>query len=215
MSSLDFLNNFINPERVRNGEGQHENGKFILKVEDELDDLPAPTFIRRFGNNVKIYTLTVEQMTLVGMRESKSVRRAVLQKLKELSDPQTPALPTTFAEALQLAADQAKQLELAAPKVEFVDRYVDSKGSFTFRQVAKQLKVKEPDLKAFLIKHKIMYVLGGNLTAYQPHIEAGRFIVKTGTSTTTNHAFTQARFTPKGFEWLSDIWRKEKNEGSI
>lgn len=36
----------------------------------------------------------------------------------------TVKVPQTFAEALQLAADQAKALEAARPAVEFVERYV-------------------------------------------------------------------------------------------
>ena len=41
----------------------------------------------------------------------------LVDRWQELESKLTPQLPQTFAEALQLAADQAKQLELAAPKV--------------------------------------------------------------------------------------------------
>lgn len=61
----------------------------ISMIEDELDDLGvAETFYVTTSQGakrpVKGYSLTMEQMTLVGMRESKAVRRAVLAKLKEL-----------------------------------------------------------------------------------------------------------------------------------
>lgn len=70
MSSLDFLNNYINPARELVGEPVVQNRHFIAKVEDELDDLPAGKFITRFGNAMKVYDLTIDQMFLVGMRES-------------------------------------------------------------------------------------------------------------------------------------------------
>ncbi|WP_223955325.1 hypothetical protein [Aeromonas caviae] len=37
MTSLDFLNNIINPASVGAGESKHEPRKFLLKVVDELD----------------------------------------------------------------------------------------------------------------------------------------------------------------------------------
>ena len=91
MSSLDFLNNLINPSRVSAGESEVESRHFIAKIEDEIDDLGvAETFYVTTSQGakrpVKGYRLTMEQMTLVGMRESKSVRRSVLAKLKELED---------------------------------------------------------------------------------------------------------------------------------
>ena len=51
---------------------------------------------------------------------------------------------------MELEQSQA-QLAIAAPKAEFVDRYVESTGNLGFRQVAKLLKVKETDLREFLI----------------------------------------------------------------
>jgi phage regulator Rha-like protein len=39
--------------------------------------------------------------------------------------PTFPQIPQSFAQALQLAANQAKQLEEQAPKVEFFDRLVN------------------------------------------------------------------------------------------
>lgn len=41
MSSLDFLNNIINPARIECGEPEVKNTHFIKRIEDELDDLPA------------------------------------------------------------------------------------------------------------------------------------------------------------------------------
>lgn len=51
---------------------------------------------------------------------------------------QAPQVPQTYAEALQLAADQAKQLELAAPKVAFVDNLVERTNLLTATQVAQK-----------------------------------------------------------------------------
>ncbi|MDI6637060.1 phage antirepressor KilAC domain-containing protein [Pantoea dispersa] len=126
-------------------------------------------------------------------------------------------IPQTLPEALRLAADLAEQktelegrLALAAPKVEFVDRYVNASGSMTFRQVAKLLDAKEPEFRLFLIESHIMYRLNGTLTPYHQHTEAGRFEIRTGTSNTSNHAFSQSRFTAKGVQWIGGLWTAYK-----
>ncbi|PWV99556.1 hypothetical protein DES37_1291, partial [Mangrovibacter plantisponsor] len=38
--------------------------------------------------------------------------------------------------------------------------------------------------------------------------------VKTGTSQTSNHAFSQARFTAKGVKWVSGLWIEHVMKGS-
>ena len=99
----------------------------------------------------------------------------------------------------------AAQLAIAAPKAEFVDKYVEATGLKGFRQVAKLLKANEARFREFLIDKKIMYRLGGEWHAYQNHIDAGRFDVKTGSSD-SGHAFNQTKFTSKGVNWIAGLW---------
>jgi phage antirepressor YoqD-like protein len=141
---------------------------------------------------------------------STKARLAVVKRWQELENQQ-PAIPQTLPEALRLAADlaeqvqaQQQQIEQQRPAVEFVGRYVDATGTMTFRQVAKTLGIKEPELRCILQDKKIMYRLNGAWVPYQPHVDAGRFVVKTG-SADNGHAFTQARFTAKGVEWLAGV----------
>jgi hypothetical protein len=82
MSSIAFLKDIINPAREAAGENPVRNNDFIARIEDELDDLPAYELFVSYGKESKRYQLNVDQMLLVGMRESKSVRRSVLAKLK-------------------------------------------------------------------------------------------------------------------------------------
>lgn len=145
------------------------------------------------------------------------LRMKVIKRLHELEQSQPAKIPQTFAEALRLAAEMEEekerlqlQLNEAAPKVAFVDRYVTATGSMTFRQVAKLLEAKEPELRLFLLDSRIMYRLNGVMTPYSQHIEAGRFEVRTGTTTDSNYAFSQSRFTAKGVQWIGGLWTAHK-----
>ena len=112
-------------------------------------------------------------------------------------------------EILQMALESEQQklvlqqqLEIQAPKVAFVDKYVAGNGNKTFRQVAKLLQIKEYKFREFLESNRIMYKLNGEWTAYQNHVDAKRFHVKTGVSD-SGHTFNHALFTPKGIEWIA------------
>lgn len=217
MSSLE-LRDLINASRRSAGEPQVRNDQFLSRVEDELgDELEGVQkyYTPVYGNQVATYDLTLDQCMLVGMRESKSVRRSVLDKLKSLESPRVIATLPDFsnpAAAARAWAEQYEQrqiaqqaLEVAAPKVEFVDKYVESTGLKGFRQTAKLLKANEARFREFLLDKKIMYRMGGEWQAYQNHIDAGRFAVKTGTSE-SGHAFNQAKFTPKGVTLVAGLW---------
>jgi phage antirepressor YoqD-like protein len=126
-----------------------------------------------------------------------------------------PAIPKSFSAALRLAAEQqevietqAAQLEAAKPAVAFVERYNDAIGTKGFREVAKLLQANEAQFREFLIDEKIMYRLGGALTPYGNHIDAGRFCIRTGTAQGNGHAYNAARFTAKGVTWVAGEWAK-------
>ena len=142
-------------------------------------------------------------------------RHRVVKRWQELEARNTPVALPDFTDPVAAArawADATEQkvkaeaaLALAAPKVEIVDRYMDATGTQTFRQVAKLLQAKEPAFRAFLAARRILYQIGGAWTPYAEHIDAGRFVVKTG-SADNGHAFSTTRFTPKGVAWVSALW---------
>jgi phage antirepressor YoqD-like protein len=161
------------------------------------------------------FNLPKRECDLVVSGYSVKYRLAIIDRWQELekqvAQPQHK-IPQSFADALRLAADQqetiqaqAAQIEHQKPAVEFVERYVQSTGNLGFRQVCKLLKAKENDFRAFLQDNAIMYRLGGEWVPYAPHIDAGRFYVTTGTGD-NDHTFTSAKFTPKGVQWVSQLW---------
>lgn len=166
------------------------------------------------GRPIDVYALTERDTHLVVAGYSDEHRARVIDRWQELEQRAAPQIPQTLPEALRLAADlaeenakQQEQLALAAPKVEFVDRYVESSGLKGFREVCKLLKANEARFREFLLTDRIMYRLGGTLTAYQNHIDAGRFEVRTGVSD-ADHAYTSTKFTSKGVDWVAGEWAR-------
>ncbi|MEK2607726.1 phage antirepressor protein [Pseudomonas shirazensis] len=116
MSSVD-LRDLVNDARTRAGESKVRNDQFIIRVEDELSgELGVCSFIAHPQSGVMMasYELTLDQCTLVGMRESKAVRRTVLQKIKDLEGPKK----LSTIEILQIAMESEKARLMLAAQVE-------------------------------------------------------------------------------------------------
>ena len=170
----------------------------------------------------QVYCLDKRSSLIVVAQLCPEFTARIVDRWQELeAQAAAPALPN-YADALRQLADQIElgeqhkqALALAAPKAAFFDQYADSTGLKGFRQVAKLLQVKENEFREFLADRKIMYRLGGEWVAYAPHLEAGRFKVKTGTSPTTGHAFNEAKFTPKGIEWVAGLLASERVSSAL
>ena len=197
MSSIDLLS-LINSSRDSLGERQVRHNDFIARAMDELEGEHYETFVVQNMNKTetKALLLNQDQCMLVAMRESKMVRRSVLEKLKQINKPQ---LPQTFAEALQLAANQAKLLEEAAPKVEFHDKIVNDAATFSLRDAAKKIQQRPNKFSAWLRSEG--YLCQNNLPKQQ-YINQGLFKTHTGQSK-EEYQFSQTRVTSKGLAYFT------------
>ena len=214
MSSIELVD-FINNHRI-DGEAELQHKNFLAKVPVVLGQNQSAEFLADYrdarGRAQKCYRFPKREACLMAMSYSYDLQAKVFDRMTELESRQHVTIPQSYAEALleagrlaKITEEQAAQLAIAAPKAEFVDKYVEATGLKGFRQVAKLLKANEARFREFLIDKKIMYRLGGEWHAYQNHIDAGRFDVKTGSSD-SGHAFNQTKFTPKGVNWIAGLW---------
>lgn len=148
------LRDMINGARVAAGEPEISNSHFIDRVMDELDlSLEDSNYFtiphEQNQKPQKAFVLNLEQATLVGMRESKGVRRAVLDVLKEMANP----VPQTYIGALKalVAAEEAKEAALqianqaVATKAEIGNRR-EATAMNTASQAVKQVAKLEIEL---------------------------------------------------------------------
>ncbi|EIH2132042.1 phage antirepressor KilAC domain-containing protein [Escherichia coli] len=205
----------VNEARKLCGEPLVRNNKFIEKVVDELEgETYTKSVGRKNGANIDIITMTFKQALRVAARESKAVRRSLIDKLEELQQASTasPAIPQTLPEALRLAAELAEQkmqleqqLVAAAPKVDFADRVSVAKG-ILIGNFAKVVGLKQNALFVWLRENGILIASGGRKNVpFQQYINAGYFTVKE--VVLDDEDGYQIRLTPqltgKGQQWLT------------
>lgn len=205
-------------------EKRHDNVMSDIRNMLTLLNIQSPEFLGDYrddkGRSYPCFHLPKDLCLTLVSGYNVVLRKRIIDRWLELEQLNQPKVPQSFSEALRLAAELEEQkqqlkdeLAVAAPKAEFVDRYVTATGSMTFRQVAKLLNAKEPEFRLFLLDNHIMYRLSNVLTPYHQHIEAGRFELKTGTTSASNYAFSQARFTAKGIKWIGGLWAEHIAKG--
>ncbi|AUR88175.1 Rha family regulatory protein [Vibrio phage 1.110.O._10N.261.52.C1] len=194
---------------------EKEHKTVMRDIRVMLNDLGHGTdlYLGQYSSNNRMYdeyNLPKRETLLLVSGYMLHVRVKIVDRLELLESQTQPQIPTNFAEALQLAANQAKALELAAPKVAFVDNFVEVGTTKTLRETAKILKYPERKMIALLVEDKVLYRQSGNLLPYQNRHEQGLFDVKTGER--NGHAYTQTRVTTKGVEWLAGRYASELME---
>ncbi|EHR5300472.1 phage antirepressor KilAC domain-containing protein [Escherichia coli] len=215
IDSLTLLK-MVNEARKLCGEPEVRNNKFIEKILDELDgEHYTKSVVEKMNKtSMLVITMTFKQALRVAARESKVVRRSLIDKLEELQQANSPApsIPQTLPEALRLAAELAEQkmqleqqLVAAAPKVDFADRVSVANG-ILIGNFAKVVGLKQNALFSWLRQNGILMAFGARKNVpRQQYINAGYFTVKEVVLDDENGY--QIRLTPqltgKGQQWLT------------
>lgn len=114
-------------------------------------------------------------------------------------------LPTTMSEALQLAADKARKLEEAQPKIEFFEQVADATGLHSMGDAAKMLGYGR---NTFFAKLRDMKILMKSNIPYQTFIDRGYFEVKENVVGGEEKFLKSQTFvTGKGLIWLENQFK--------
>ena len=146
------------------------------------------------------------------------LRYRIVKRWRELEEG-VANVPKTFADALQLAAEQQRQLEEksrqlteAAPKVEFYNQVAECGDNYDMKTTAAMLDYRgmgQNNLFDFLRGEG---VLQRDKTPYREQLEAGRFEVAMKRYTRRNRVgeditetYPQTRVTPKGLAYIQKL----------
>lgn len=185
-------------------EKQHQHVKRDIEkmfVELELDvSKCGRIYLDSMNRKQTEYLLDRDQTDCLLTGYSAKARMTVIKRWKELEKAQKPQLPQTFAEALQLAADQARKLEIAAPKVEFHDKVVNDAATFSIRDAAKKIQQRPNKFNEWL---RLEGYLCKNNMPKQQYVNQGLFKTHTGQSK-EEYQFSQTRVTSKGLAYFTN-----------
>lgn len=150
MSSLDFLNVVINPARAMAGESSLRHRVFVPRIEAELQaEGVAQKFCATTSQGavreLRGYQLTLNQMLLMGMRESKRIRKAILELIDRLRETvSTQAVQLKIAQdacAAAIGGDLSKAQEVVQSRV---NRLLLAGTHYTHAEVAASLGITVP-----------------------------------------------------------------------
>ena len=111
-------------------------------------------------------------------------------------------VPQSFSEALQLAANQAKQLEAQAAKVNYFDKVCDTTGLVNATQVGQKFKMSAVTLNKNLDGLNVSNRSIKRGRAFQQwFVDAGNGIMRQ-----TELGYPQPLFTAKGEQWIIETF---------
>lgn len=204
--------------------------KLIKRYEAELGRMGRCATVARRpesgGHTVAEYYLNKKQAIFITAKsetaEATEITIEIIEKFdayeKGVGITDALPVPTSFREALLLAADQQEKIEaqekalaVAAPKAAALDRISLAEGSYGLTQTAKILQVGPKALNAFLSMSRWIYRFNGNKhwLAYEDKRRAGmlRHKLDTYTDNQTGEEKTRdtVRVTIKGIIKLAKI----------
>ncbi len=206
MSNIELLE-VINQARKEFNEKPVRLNDFNNRIADELEGEYYETFVVRNPNGTTSqgFNLNIDQCTLIGMRESKSVRKNVLAILKEKQKPFDITNPAHLLQAIEVQAklniELTQKVAILEPKAKGLDRIADCTNVLGIRESAKVLKVGQNQLVQYLLDHKVVYRdQHGKIQAYQKSVDQKLIHVVTSAPRlfeSGEKVFTQVKLTQK------------------
>lgn len=174
----------------------------IRKMLSEIHSAEKPSQYKdSTGRTLPMLMLDKEETLILVSGYNTKLRAAIIRRWQELEEetnkPQF-VIPQTYADALRLAADQAEQIALMAPKVEVYDTIVERQHTLTATQVGNKIGLSAVKLNRAL----------GELGVFNSTVKRGRafrqwFVDEGyGVMRKTPEGYDQALFTNKGEAWI-------------
>ncbi|XGU46254.1 phage antirepressor KilAC domain-containing protein [Fusobacterium necrophorum subsp. funduliforme] len=228
----ELINQFRREEGNKN-ELLHKNLMAIIRDEfqEEINELKIQPveYADKKGEKRPMFILNLQQSRQVLVRESKYVRKAVIKYIDELENKLKGQfqVPTSFAEALRLAAEQQEKIEKLAldnkvkdqqiselqPKASYYDLILQCKDLLSMTVIAKDYGKSAEWMNKKLHQLGVQFKQSGIWFLYQKYAENGYTQTKTqnySKSDGTQGARPHMYWTQKGRLFLYDLL---KNNG--
>jgi phage antirepressor YoqD-like protein len=155
ITSLELVKqiNLFRAKEENKAELGHNDLLKIIRDEFEeeisLGKISQSNYKSERGQTYPMFELTISQAKQVLVRESKFVRKAIINHLEALEEKlKQPAVPQTYIGALEAylvslkeKENLQKQLTIQSAKIEFIDRVLDTEEKIDIGQCAKILEL--------------------------------------------------------------------------
>lgn len=224
MSNIDLLE-IINTARQNLGEKPVRLNDLNTRIVDELEGDYYENFVVKNPNGTlsQGFNLNLDQCTLIGMRESKAVRKNVLAILKEKQNRQVVDLnnPEFLRQALlgytEKVIELEQQVQILEPKAKVLDAIAETTNTYTIRESVKAIGgILEKDLIQLLIDRRWIYRdESKRLQPYADKVQKGIFVNKTSPVIKNQNdgqerVFLQMRVTAFGLTRIVGLVQKMK-----
>lgn len=169
----------------------------------ENSDFVSVSKILESGGRSIEYHISIDMAKELSMLErNENGKQARLYFIECERIAKSRQVPQSFAEALQLAANQAKQLEVQAAKVNYFDKVCDTTGLVNATQVGQKFKMSAVTLNKNL----------DGLNVYNRSVKRGRAFQQwfvdagNGIMRQTELGYPQPLFTAKGEQWIIETF---------
>lgn len=174
-------------------------------IEESLSIIGESFYTADNGQVYREFLLTQAQTIDLMTGYNRNLRVRINRRWQELEQRvATPVfqIPQTLGEALQLAADQAKQLELAAPKVSAYDKLIESTHLKSVGDVAKSIGLRSA--QALNKKLEAVRAYDGRCGN---RVWSGWFVEQgLGEMRTTDEGYSSNKMTAKGQAWALNLF---------
>ena len=188
---------------------EHSDVSTMLRSVDE--DEKVTNIVCTLGGNQKAWFLTENGLYEVLMLSRKPIakdfKKEVKRILHEIRTTGGYTVPRSYAEALQIAADQAKRIEeqnkqiaIMQPKAVVYDEFVERERFCNFRDGANYLHISQSDLMNLL---KSRYIYKNSAGEYRHYSEYSQYFALRP-FTLGNKTKQQLMFTIKGLEFFKN-----------
>lgn len=228
ITSLEILEqiNLFREEESNKKELRHDTLLGIIRDEFEeeisLQKILESKYTNSRGKQYPMFELTLNQAKQILVRESKYVRKAVIQYIETLENKlksQQSKLPTTYKEALIALVEQVEmnerlleengiqkqQLTEYEPKVTYYEQILNSNGLINISIIAKDYGKSAVWLNQYLHDKKVQYKQGNTWLLYSKHQNKGYTKSKTYFDERNNTTRINTKWTQAGRLFLYDL----------
>ena len=162
-------------------------------------------------NESGLYSLIISSKLPSAKKFKRWITHDVLPSIRKTGSYQIRPeykIPQSFSEALQLAADQAKQLEITQPKADYYDLSMHNPGLITTTIIAKSYGMTAAKFNKLLKDLDIIYKVGKKWVLHKQYQDKGYADYETWNNANDDQVHPLLKWTMRGRKFLYDFLKE-------